>query len=122
MSSLIAILVSGENRDYVADKMLLRRSYEHWLPVLAPDLNGSFYTNAHPQEVVDSYGYTFHYISHLVSRLVAWLFGEDFRNLGSTSVMTQNALVAILGVLGCWAVGLVCREVLQSRRAEFWES
>jgi hypothetical protein len=33
--------------------------------------------------------------------------------------MTQNALVAILGVLGCWAVGLVCREVLQSRRAEF---
>ena len=118
-SSLIAVLFSGENRDYVADKMLLNRSYEHWLPVWAPDLGGMYYTNGHPQEVVDSYGYTFHYISHLVSRLVAWLFGEDFRNLGSTSVMTQNALVAILGVLGCWAVGLVCREVLQSRRAEF---
>ncbi len=118
-SSLIAVLFSGENRDYVADKMLLKRSYEHWLPVWAPDLSGMYYTNGHPQEVVDSYGYTFHYISHLVSRLVAWLFGEDFRNLGSTSVMTQNALVAILGVLGCWAVGLVCREVLQSRRAEF---
>ena len=119
VSSLIAVLFSGENRDYVADKMLLNRSYEHWLPVWAPDLGGMYYTNGHPQEVVDSYGYTFHYISHLVSRLVAWLFGEDFRNLGSTSVMTQNALVAILGVLGCWAVGLVCREVLQSRRAEF---
>jgi hypothetical protein len=118
-SSLIAVLFSGENRDYVADKMLLNRSYEHWLPVWAPDLGGMYYTNGHPQEVVDSYGYTFHYISHLVSRLVAWLCGEDFRNLGSTSVMTQNALVAILGVLGCWAVGLVCREVLQSRRAEF---
>jgi hypothetical protein len=118
-SSLIAVLFSGENRDYVADKMLLNRSYEHWLPVWAPDLGGMYYTNGHPQEVVDSYGYTFHYISHLVSRLVARRFGEDFRNLGSTSVMTQNALVAILGVLGCWAVGLVCREVLQSRRAEF---
>jgi hypothetical protein len=118
VSSLIAILVSGENRDYVADKMLLKRSYEHWLPFWAPDLGGSSYTNFHPQEVVDSYGYTFHYISHLVSRLVAWLFGEDFRALGSTSVMAQNALIAILGVLGCWAVGLVCREVLQSRRAE----
>jgi hypothetical protein len=119
VSSLIAVLFSGENRDYVADKMLLKRSYENWLPVWAPDLGGMYYTNGHSQEVVDSYGYTFHYISHLVSRLVAWLFGEDFRNLGSTSVMTQNALVAILGVLGCWAVGLVCREVLQSRRAEF---
>ena len=111
-------MFSGENRDYIADKMLLKRSYQHWLPLWAPDLNGPYYTNGHPQEVVDSYGYTFHYISHLVSRLVAWLFGEDFRALGSTSIMTQNALVATVGVLGCWAVGLVCREVLQSRRAE----
>ena len=71
VSSLIAVLFSGENRDYVADKMLLNRSYEHWLPVWAPDLGGMYYTNGHPQEVVDSYGYTFHYISHLVSRLVA---------------------------------------------------
>ena len=118
-SSLIAVLFSGENRDYVADKMLLRRGYQHWLPIWAPDLNRPYYTDGHPQEVLDSYGYTFHYISHLVSRLVAWLFDEDLRSLGSTSVMTQNALVAVLGVLGCWAVGLVCREVLQSRRAEF---
>jgi len=117
-SSLIAVLFSGENRDYLADKMLLKRSYQHWLPVSAADLNISYYTDFHRQEVVDSYGYTFHYVSHLVSRLVAWLFGEDFRAFGSTSVMTQNALIAILGVLGCWAVGLVCREVLQSLRAE----
>jgi len=118
VSSLIAVLFSGENRDFFADKMLLKRSYQHWLPVSASDLNISYYTDFHRQEVVDSYGYTFHYISYLVSRLVAWLFGEDFRAFGSTSVMTQNALIAILGVLGCWAVGLVCREMFQSRRAE----
>jgi hypothetical protein len=111
-------MFSGENRDYIADKMLLRRSYKDWLPLWAPDLNSSYGTDFHGQGVVDSYGYSFHYISHLVSRVVAFLFGEDFRALGSTSVMTQNALVAIVGVLGCWAVGLVCREMLQSQRAE----
>jgi hypothetical protein len=120
VSALSAVLFSGENRDYIADKMLLRRTYQDWLPLWAPELNSSYYTDFHRQEVVDSYGYTFHYISHLVSRIVALVLGEDPNALGSTSVMTQNALVAIVGVLGCWAVGLVCREMLQSRRAELF--
>lgn len=118
MSSVIAACFSAENRDYVADKMLLRRGYQGWLPLGAPDLNFSYYTDAHRQSVVDSYGYTFHYFSHLVSRVVALLLGEDFRALGSTSVNTQNALIAALGVVGCWAVGVVCREMFQSRHAE----
>ena len=118
VSSLIAVLFSGENRDFFADKTLLRRSYQNWLPLWAPEINTPSYTDNHSQTVVDSYGYTFHYISHLVSRLVAFVFGEDPNAFSSTSVMTQNALIAIVGVLGCWAVGLVCREMLQSRRAE----
>jgi len=118
LSSLIAAFTSAENRDYVADKMLLRRSFQDWLPLWAPDLNVAYYTDAHRQGVVDSYGYTFHYLSHLVSRLVALLLGEDFRALSATSVITQNALIAAVGVLGCWVVGLVCRETFQSRRAE----
>lgn len=118
LSSLIAALTSAENRDYVADKMLLRRSYQGWLPLGAPDLNSSYYTDGHGQGVVDSYGYTFHYLSHLVSRIVAVLLDEDFRALSATSVISQNASVAVVGVLGCWAVGLVCRETFQSRRAE----
>lgn len=117
-SALIAALFSGENRDYLADKMLLRRSYQNWLPLWAPELNAPSYTDNHSQTVVDSYGYTFHYVSHLASRLVAFLLGEDFNALGSTSVMAQNSLVAIVGVLGCWVVGVICREVLHSRRAE----
>lgn len=118
LSSLVAANVSAENRDYVADKMLLRRAYQNWLPLGAPDLNFSYYTDAHQQGVVDSYGYTFHYVSHLLSRLIAFLLGQDFRSLSGMSVNTQNALIAATGVLGCWAVGLVCREMFSSRRAE----
>ncbi len=117
-SSVIAACFSAENRDYVADKMLLRRGYQGWLPLWAPDLNFSYYTDAHRQAVVDSYGYTFHYFSHLVSRIVALLLGEDLRALGNTSVNTQNALIAVVGVVGSWAVGLVCREMFQSRHVE----
>jgi hypothetical protein len=118
VSALIAVLFSSENRDFVADKMLLRRSYEGWLPFWAPDLNVAYYTDSHGQRVVDSYGYTFHYLSHLVSRLVAAILGEDFRALSATSLNTQNAVVAVVGIVGCWAVGLVCREIFQSRGAE----
>jgi len=118
MSAVLAALFAGENRDYVADKMLLRRSYQNWLPIRGPDLNFSYYTDSHQQSVVDSYGYTFHYFSHLVSRVAAFLLGEEFRALDSTSVNSQNALIAVVGVVGCWAVGVVCRETFGSKRAE----
>ena len=86
VSASIAVLFSGENRDYFADKFLLRRSYQNWLPLWAPELNTLSYTDNHSQTVVDSYGYTFHYISHLVSRLVAFVLGEEPNAFGSTSV------------------------------------
>ena len=118
ISSTTAALFSSANRDFIADKALLRRSYQGWLPLGASDLKFDYYTDYHPQRVVDSYGYTFHYFSQIVSRLVSLLLGSDFRSLSSDSVNTQNVLIASLGVLGCWAVGLVSREIFQSRRSE----
>ena len=39
-SSVIAALFSSENRDYLADKMLLGRSYQNWPPLGVTDLKG----------------------------------------------------------------------------------
>lgn len=119
VSALLSAFFTGENRDFVADKKLLQRSFQKWLPVSSDDLSFfNFYTDGHPQSVVDSYGYSFHYFSYLASRIVGFLTGGEFRAIGGVSLNTQNVILALIGVLGCWAVGLVCREIFQSTHAE----
>jgi hypothetical protein len=77
VSSSIAVTFSGENRDYFADKTLLLRSYQNWSPLWVPEIKTRSFTDNHSQIVVDSYGYAFHYISHHLSRLVAFVHCED---------------------------------------------
>ena len=116
----------GTNRDYAADVRLLERAFVDWLPVSGfsdPSnplnrFNTGGYVMGHPQAVVDSYGYTFQYITYLITRVVSFVTGTDFGISSEVRIMTQNIVIAATGLLGCIIVGRIIRVVTNSPRAE----
>ncbi|MBU3688685.1 MAG: hypothetical protein B7C54_12810 [Acidimicrobiales bacterium mtb01] len=112
------VFFGGVGIDHQADVRLLQRAFVGWLPVNGFDAPGNYYTQFHPQAVVDSYGYSFSYASHLVTRLVTGLIGNDYGVFSPTRIVVQNLLVAALGFASCVMVGRIVRIITRSRVAE----
>ena len=116
--SVTVVFFGGIGIDHIADVRLMQRAFDGWLPVGGFDPPGNYYTQFHPQAVVDSYGYSFSYISHLVTRLFAELVGAEYGVFSQARIIVQNLLVAALGFWSCVMVGRIVRIVTQSRVAE----
>jgi hypothetical protein len=117
ISCLIAYFIVGIGRDADADYILFVRSlnegksiFRHILP-MPIDLHTNHYTYGHPKEVVNSYGYSFQFVSYIAAWIASHIVNVPFDITSRTSFAVRNAFDAALGAAACYGVYVTLRSI-----------